>query len=215
MVEDLRKEYELVREKYDEFMKEAVELWHNLYGDSYVIYKPFSEWASRLGLDIENDYGDEEQRFFTFVDNVVYEIEYEVDKLGFELRDLGNRWRVLVLKRFDQWTQDDFSSLVHRLFEINGCFDFGTRFEQIPFEKYVPYDEFVKDRTRCGRLCLELEDFIGVYDDAIAKIKHIQENEIPIARDLCKRLNESLGGEEIYETCDFRVFGGEPRQWWK
>ena len=94
MVEDLRKEYELVREKYDEFMKEAVELWHNLYGDSYVIYKPFSEWASRLGLDIENDYGDEEQRFFTFVDNVVYEIEYEVDKLGFELRDLGNRWRV-------------------------------------------------------------------------------------------------------------------------
>lgn len=149
------------------------------------------------------------------MDNVVYEIKYEVDKLGFELRDLGNRWRVLVLKRFDQWTQDDFSSLVHRLFEMNGCFDFGTRFEQTPFEKYVSYDEFVKDRTRGGRLCLELEDFIGVYDDAIAKIKHIQESEIPIARDLCKRLNESLSGEEIYETCDFRVFGGEPRQWWK
>ena len=43
MAKDLRKEYELVKEKYNEFMKEAVELWHDLYGDSYVIYKPFNE----------------------------------------------------------------------------------------------------------------------------------------------------------------------------
>lgn len=184
MTKDLRKEYELVKEKYNEFMGEAVELWHDLYGDSYVIYKPFNEWASRLGLDIEDKYGDDEQRFFTFVDNIVYEIEYEVDKCGFELRDLGNRWRVLVLPRFDQWTQDDFSSLVHRLFEMNGCFDFGTRFEQTPFEEYIKYEDFVKDRTKGGRLCLELEDFIGVYDDAISKIKHIQDNEIPLALDV-------------------------------
>lgn len=207
MTEDLRKEYELVKEKYNEFMKEAVELYHELNGGSFEIYKPFNEWAYKIGLDIDSDYGEEEQRFFTYVDNIVYEIEYEVDKLGFELRDLGNRWRVLVLKRFDQWMQDDFSSLVHRLFEMHGCFDFGTKFEQTPFEKYVPYDEFVKDCTRGGRLQLELEDFIGVYDDAIAKIKHVQDNEIPLACNLCKRLNESLSGEEIYETCEFRVFG--------
>lgn len=208
MVEDLRKEYELVKEKYNEFMKEAVELWHDLYGDSYEIRKPFNEWASRLGLDIENEYGDKEQRFFTFVDNVVYEIEYEVDKLGFEIRDLGNRWRVLVLPRFDQWTQDDFSSLVHRLFEMNGYFDFGTRFEPTLFEKYVPYDEFVNDRTKGGRLQLELEDFIGVYEDGLTRIKDVQDDKIEVARDLCKRLNESLSGDEIYETCKFRTFGG-------
>lgn len=129
MTEDLRKEYELVKEKYDEFMKEAVELYHELNDGSFEIYKPFNEWAFRIGLDIENDYGELEQRFFTYVDNIVYEIEYEVDKCGFELRDLGNRWRVLVLKRFDQWMQDDFSSLVYRLFEMNGCFDFGNKFE--------------------------------------------------------------------------------------
>lgn len=103
MVEDSRKEYELVKEKYNEFMKEAVELYHELNGGSFEIYKPFNEWASRIGLDIENDYGELEQRFFTYVDNISYEIEYEVDKCGFELRNLGNRWRVLVLKRFDQW----------------------------------------------------------------------------------------------------------------
>lgn len=213
MVEDLRKEYEIVREKYNEFMKEAVGLYHHLRGDAHEIHKPFNKWAFRLGLDIENDYGDEEQRFFTFVDNVVYEIEYEVDKLGFELRDLGNRWRVLVLPRFDQWTQDDFSSLVHRLFEMNGCFDFGTKFEQTPFEEYVPYDEFVKDRTKGGRLHLELEDFIGVYEDGLARIKDVYDNKDRVASDLCKGLNESLSGDDIYETCKFRTFGGEPRRW--
>lgn len=212
MTKELRKEYELVREKYNEFMEEAAEFFHEVWGSHYLIHKPFDNWAQKLGLDIDDYYYDYEQRFFTFVENVVYDVQYEVEKCGFECRDLGNRWAVLILKRFDQWTQDDFSSLVHRLLEVNGEFNFGTRFEPTPFEKHVPYDEFVKDRTKGGRLCLELEDFIGVYDDAIAKIKHIQDNEIPLARDLCKRLNTSLGGEEIYETCKFRTFGGAPRR---
>lgn len=213
MVEDLRKEYELVKEKYNEFMKEAVELHHWLRGSAHEIYKPFNEWASRIGLDIDNDYGDEEQRFFTFVDNVVYEIEYEVDKCGFELRDLGNRWRVLVLPRFSQWNQDDFSGLVHRLFEMDGCFDFGTKFEQTPFEEYIRYEDFVNDRTKGGRLSLGLDEFIGIFEDGLARIQDVRDNKERVAYDLCKRLNESLSGEELYEACKFAVLGGRPRRW--
>lgn len=212
---NLRKEYELVKEKYNEFMKEAVELYHELNGGSFEIYKPFNEWAFRIGLDIENDYGEEEQRFFTYVDNIVYEIEYEVDKLGFELRDLGNRWRVLILKRFDQWMQDDFSSLVHRLFELNGCFDFGNKFEQTPFEDYIRYEDFVKDRTKGGRLALGLDEFIGIFEDGLARIEDVRDYKKEVAYDLCKRLNDSLSGEEIYKACEFAVLGGKPRQWWK
>ena len=100
--EDLRKEYALAKEKYNEFMTEVAEFFHEVWGAHYVVYKPFNEWARKLGLDIENDYYDYEQRFFTFVENVVYGIEYEIEKSGFEARDLGNRWSVLVLKRFDQ-----------------------------------------------------------------------------------------------------------------
>lgn len=43
MAEDLRKEYELVKEKYNEFMKEAVELYHELNGGSFEIHKPFND----------------------------------------------------------------------------------------------------------------------------------------------------------------------------
>lgn len=210
MTKELRKEYELVREKYNEFMEEAVELYHELNGGSFEIYKPFNEWAFRIGLDVENDYGELEQRFFTYVDNIAYEIEYEVDKCGFELRDLGNRWRVLVLKRFDQWMQDDFSSLVHRLFEMNGCFDFGNKFQQTPFEDYIRYDDFVKDRTKGGRLALGLDEFIGIFEDGLARIEDVRNNQKRMAWDLCKRLNESLSGDEIYEACDFAVRGGRP-----
>lgn len=177
MTRDLRKEYVLVKEKYNEFMTEAVELYHELNSGSFEIYKPFNEWAFRIGLDVENDYGELEQRFFTYVDNIAYEIEYEVDKCGFELRDLGNRWRVLVLKRFDQWMQDDFSSLVHRLFEMNGCFDFGNKFEQTPFEEYIKYDDFVKDRTKHGRLSLRLDEFIGIFEDGLARIEDVRHNQ--------------------------------------
>ena len=45
MTEDLRKEYVLVKEKYNEFMTEAVELYHELNGGSFEIYKPFNEWG--------------------------------------------------------------------------------------------------------------------------------------------------------------------------
>lgn len=208
--ENLRKEYELVKEKYDEFMKEAVELYHELRSSAHEIYKPFNDWASKIGLDIENNYGELEQRFFTYVDNIGYEIEYEVDKLGFELRDLGNRWRVLVLKRFDQWMQDDFSSLVHRLFEMNGCFDFGNQFEQTPFEEYIKYEDFTKDRTNGGRLALGLDEFIGIFEDGLARIEDVRDNQEIVAYELCRRLNESLWGDEIYEACKFSVLGGKP-----
>lgn len=63
MTRDLRKEYVLVKEKYNEFMTEAVELYHELNSGSFEIYKPFNEWAFRIGLDVENDYGELEQRF--------------------------------------------------------------------------------------------------------------------------------------------------------
>jgi hypothetical protein len=61
MTRDLRKEYELVKEKYNEFMKEAVELYHELNSGSFEIHKPFNDWAFRIGLDIEKDYGELEQ----------------------------------------------------------------------------------------------------------------------------------------------------------
>ena len=63
MTKELRKEYELVREKYNEFMEEAVELYHELNGGSFEIYKPFNEWAYKIGLDVDNNYGELEQRF--------------------------------------------------------------------------------------------------------------------------------------------------------
>mgnify|MGYP000863582321 FL=1 len=206
--EDLRKEYELVKEKYNEFMKEAVEFFHEVWGAHYVVYKPFNEWAQKLGLDIENDYYDYEQRFFTFVENVVYDVEYEIEKSGFEARDLGNRWSVLILERFDQWTQDDFSSLIHRLFEMNGEFDFGTRFEPTQFEKYVTYHDFVESRKR-----LELDDLLAVYDDGLARIKYIQYNQRGVARELCERLNKKLNSDDLYEECKLSVFEGRPRRW--
>lgn len=206
--EDLRKEYELVKEKYNEFMKEAVEFFHEVWGAHYVVYKPFNEWAQKLGLDIDNDYYDYEQRFFTFVENVVYDVEYEIEKSGFEARDLGNRWSVLILKRFDQWTQDDFSSLIHRLFEMNGEFDFGTRFEPTQFEKYVTYHDFVESRKR-----LELDDLLAVYDDGLARIKYIQYNQRGVARELCERLNKKLNSDDLYEECKLSVFEGRPRRW--
>lgn len=206
--ENLRKEYELVKEKYNEFMKEAAEFFHEVWGAHYVVYKPFKEWAQKLGLDIENDYYDYEQRFFTFVENVVYDVEYEIEKSGFEARDLGNRWSILILKRFDQWTQDDFSSLIHRLFEMNDNFDFGTRFEPTQFEKYVTYHDFVESRKR-----LELDDLLAVYDDGLARIKYIQDNQRGVARELCERLNEKLNSDDLYEECKLSVFERRPRRW--
>lgn len=106
--------------------------------------------------------------------------------------------------------QDDFSSLVHRLFEMNGCFDFGNKFKQTPFEDYIRYDDFVKDRTRGGRLELGLDEFIGIFEDGLARIEDTRNNQKRIAWDLCKRPNESLSGKEIYEACDFAVRGGKP-----
>ena len=206
--ENLRKEYELVKEKYNEFMKEAAEFFHEVWGAHYVVYKPFNEWAYKLGLDIENDYYDYEQRFFTFVENVVYDVEYEIEKSGFEARDLGNRWSVLILKRFDQWTQDDFSSLIHRLFEMNVEFDFGTRFEPTQFEKYVTYHDFVESRKR-----LELDDLLAVYDDGLVRIKYIRDNQRGVARELCERLNKKLNSDNLYEECKLSVFEGRPRRW--
>lgn len=206
--EDLRKEYALVKEKYNEFMVEAAEFFHEVWGAHYVVYKPFNDWAQKLGLDVENDYYDYEQRFFTFVENVVYNVEYEIEKSGFEARDLGNRWSVLILKRFDQWTQDDFSSLIHRLFEMNGGFDFGTRFEPTQFEKYVTYHDFVESRKR-----LELDDLLAVYDDGLARINYIRDNQRGVARELCERLNKKLNSDDLYEECKLSVFERRPRRW--
>lgn len=208
MLEDLRKEYELVKEKYNEFMKEAAEFFHEVLGSHYLIHKPFDNWAQKLGLDIDDYYYDYEQRFFTFVENVVYDVQCEVEKCGFECRDLGNRWAVLILKRFDQWTQDDFSSLVHRLFEVNGEFNFGTRFEPTPFEKYLSFEQFAKDRER-----LSLEDCMIEYEDGLARIEYIRNNELSVARELCERLNKSLKDGKLYEDCKLAVFEGRPRRW--
>lgn len=81
MTGDLKKEYKLVKEKYNEFMTETAEFFHEVWGSHYLIHKPFSDWAQKLGLDIDDYYYDYEQRFFTFVENVVYDVQYEVEKM--------------------------------------------------------------------------------------------------------------------------------------
>lgn len=100
--------------------------------------------------------------------------------------------------------------MVHRLFELNGCFDFGNKHEQTPFEEYIKYEDFVNDRTKGGRLEIGLDEFIGIFEDGLARIEDVRKNQKRIAWDLCERLNESLRGDEIYEACDFAVRGGRP-----
>ena len=47
-------------------------------------------------------------------------------------------------------------------------------------------------------------------EDLRKEYEDVRNNQKKIAWDLCKRLNESLSGEEIYEACDFAVRGGKP-----
>ena len=55
-----------------------------------------------------------------------------------------------------------------------------------------------------------LDEFIGIFEDGLARIEDVRNNQKRMAWDLCKRLSESLSGEEIYEACDFAVRGGKP-----
>lgn len=66
------------------------------------------------------------------------------------------------------------------------------------------------DRTKGGRLALGLDEFIGIFEDGLARIDDVRNNQKRIALDLCERLNDSLSGDEIYEACDFAVRGGKP-----
>ena len=68
----------------------------------------------------------------------------------------------------------------------------------------------MKDRTKHGRLSLGLDEFIGIFEDGLARIGDVRDNQEIVAYELCRRLNESLCGDEIYEACDFAVRGGRP-----
>ena len=55
-----------------------------------------------------------------------------------------------------------------------------------------------------------LDEFIVIFEDGLARIEDTRNNQKRIAWDLCKRLNESLSGDEIYKACEFAVLGGKP-----
>lgn len=194
MTENLRKEYELVKEKYDELVSAVSELVQVRESSDVKIMKPYNELRDELHV-VNMDKVSQER--FDW-----WKIEYNAmihkrvwDDTSFTVERHMDYWRVVLFKDEKLYSDDLFNSYMNRvLCSLGMTFDFGTVDSQLSFDEFRKACELTDD---------ELYDTLAI---AKAKIEQIQNSDLVALIDFSNKLRTSVETKAKESCCDY-IFG--------